>query len=235
MQEFNEAIVLAGGLGTRLQGVVNDLPKCMAPVAGRPFLEYVLDYLLTEKIQHTILSVGYLKDKIVDHFGIEYKGMALDYAVESVPLGTGGAVKFASNFLHDDTAFILNGDTFFEVSLSGLSKQFVTDKADIALVLKTVPDAGRYGNVVLNSQNRITGFLEKTALAKPGLINGGIYLINRKCLRNANLPEKFSLEKDFFEKYLETLYLTGFESNAFFIDIGIPEDYDKAQRLFSTT
>lgn len=233
MQEFNEAIVLAGGLGTRLQGVVNDLPKCMAPVAGRPFLEYVLDYLLTEKIQHTILSVGYLKDIIIDHFGIEYKGMSLDYAVESVPLGTGGAVKFASNFLHGDVAFILNGDTFFEVTLSGLSKQFVKDKADIALVLKTVPDAGRYGNVVVNSQNRITGFLEKTAVAKPGLINGGIYLINRKCLQNANLPEKFSLEKDFFEKYLETLYLTGFESDAFFIDIGIPEDYDKAQRLFS--
>jgi D-glycero-alpha-D-manno-heptose 1-phosphate guanylyltransferase len=235
MQKIDEAIVLAGGLGTRLQGVVNDLPKCMAPVAGRPFLEYVLDYLTAEGIRHTILSVGYLKEKIINHFGIEYKGMALDYAVESEPLGTGGAVKFACNFLHEDYSFILNGDTFFEVSLSDLSRQFMTDKADIALVLKTVPDAGRYGNVVLNSQNRITGFLEKTANSNPGLINGGIYLIDRKCLKNANLPEKFSLEKDFFEKNLESLYLTGFESNAFFIDIGIPEDYDKAQRLFSTT
>lgn len=233
MQGINEAIILAGGLGTRLQSVVNDVPKCMAKVAGRPFLEYILDYLLDEGITHCVLSVGYLKDVIIKHFGKNYKAISLDYAIEAEPLGTGGAIKFASQYLNKDHCYILNGDTFFKVSLEQFHKQYTKKQADIALVLKKVPDAGRYGHVEINDQQRVVAFIEKTKVLQAGLINGGIYLINRKFLQNQALPQRFSLEKDFFEKNLNTLKLIGFESDAFFIDIGIPEDYEKAQHLFS--
>ncbi len=233
--QCKEAIVLAGGLGTRLQGVISDVPKCMAPVAGRPFLEYILDQLIGQGIEHVVLSVGYLRDTIIDHLGITYKSLSLDYAIEDTPLGTGGALHFATQILHEDLAFILNGDTFFEVSLPTLADHYRQTHADVALVLKNVPNAGRFGNVMLDENNRITAFLEKTNRNEAGLINGGIYLFNRQCFKKFPVPEKFSLERDFFEKYLNDLHLTGFVSEGQFIDIGIPEDYYEAQKLFSRT
>lgn len=225
-----EAIILAGGLGTRLQSVVSELPKCMAPVAGKPFLVYILDQLIDAGLSHVILSVGYKHQAITDYFGQEYRGVPVSYAVENEPLGTGGGIRLAMELAKEDKVFVLNGDTLFEADLQGLLKHHLESKADISLALRQVADTKRYGAVEINPSGSIIRFLEKGALEGPGLINGGIYCINRKSLLNLNLPEKFSFEKDLLEKALLTL--GGFPSDAYFIDIGIPEDYERADKEF---
>ncbi|MGC8791616.1 MAG: nucleotidyltransferase family protein [Desulfurella sp.] len=224
---IKKAVILAGGLGTRLRSAIGDLPKPMADISGKPFLEYLLDYLIENKITKTILSVGYKSQIIINHFGKKYKSIDIEYSVEDEPLGTGGAIKKALSALEDDKEFfILNGDTFFDVALSKLLEFHIQKNALLTIALKQMTNCKRYGSVLLDSSNRIIGFKEKGSISD-SLINGGIYIINKRLFDLIDLPEKFSFEKDLLELYYKKLSFYGKNFNEYFIDIGVPEDYEK--------
>jgi D-glycero-alpha-D-manno-heptose 1-phosphate guanylyltransferase len=227
-----EAIVLAGGLGTRLQSVLPGIPKCMAPVKGKPFLEFVLDYLIQHGVNKVILSVGYRKDQIISYFGNQYQSLNIDYAIEDHPLGTGGAVKFAFNYCVQDQVFVINGDTYFNPDLQMMEKRHFQTKADISIAVKHLSETGRYGLVQANTHGRITDFREKDTFIGGGWINGGIYLINRRIIDDFH-SEKFSVENDIFNTSCKKFHLQAFQSDAFFLDIGIPDDYNLAQTLIN--
>ncbi|MBK9477888.1 MAG: nucleotidyltransferase family protein [Bacteroidetes bacterium] len=232
---IKEAIILAGGLGTRLQPVLGNTPKPMALINGKPFLHYIFQYLRFYQIPRVILSVSPLTRSIEEHFGKNYLGIELLYSYENEPLGTGGGVKLALQKCNADTVLVLNGDTLFSVDLFQLSAFHVKNNAQITLALKYCDEIGRFGKVNIDHRFRITGFEEKkTGVSKNGYINGGVYLINIPLFTSINFPSTFSIEKDFFEKYLEHINFLGFVSNKYFIDIGIPEDYLRAQNEFKT-
>jgi len=222
------AIVLAGGFGTRLQSVVKDLPKPMADVAGKPFLQYLLDDLSKQGITSAILSVGYKWEAIKNYFGDHYKNISLSYSIETKPLGTGGAILKAVKNSSSEEFFIFNGDTFFNIPLSHFYLNHKTQSTNLSIALKRMKNFDRYGVVRTDVGNRITSFEEKKFYAE-GNINGGIYILNRKLFQDISFPEKFSFEKDLMEKYCSEKEFYGFSFNDYFIDIGIPEDYQRAQ------
>lgn len=228
-----EAIVLAGGMGTRLRTVVSDVPKPMAPVNGRPFLAYVLDDLVTQGIERVILAVGYKREVIVEYFGIEYRGMELLYSVEEEPLGTGGAIKQAFDLVVGKNAFVLNGDTYFSVSLSDLDAFHEKKHCDMTLALKPMKDFDRYGTVVTDDSGKILGFEEKQHRVE-GLINGGVYLFGKNIWIGPELGEKFSFETEILEGLFATRTFCGMVSDTYFIDIGIPTDYERSQHDFAS-
>ena len=230
------AIILAGGLGTRLRSVISDLPKPMAPVAGQPFLHYIFLYLQKQGITDVVLSVGYKSEVIKEFFGDKYAGINIRYAVENEPLGTGGGIRQAMSLIDSD-AYVLNGDTFFDVDLTDLYEFYTMRSSDIALALKRMHHFDRYGTVEIGNQDRVLQFQEKRYKAE-GLINGGVYVINKDLFKKAEaiegtiLPHRFSFEKDILEKHILPLHYQGKEFGGYFIDIGIPEDYDRAQTDF---
>jgi D-glycero-alpha-D-manno-heptose 1-phosphate guanylyltransferase len=225
-----EAIVLAGGFGTRLREVVPDLPKPMAPVAGRPFLEILLASLARKRFTRVVLSLGYMADKIIDHFGHRYLDMDLVYEVEDTPLGTGGAIRAALNRCVDDHAFVFNGDTYLELESDELERRWQATKQAI-IVVREVDDTARFGKVELRD-GRITAFLEKGE-AGPGLINAGCYVLPKNALEDFPAGEPFSLENRFFVPNLQTVHFNGFITRGLFIDIGVPADYHLAQTLLA--
>lgn len=225
---MKEAVVLAGGLGTRLRGVVKDVPKPMAPVAERPFLAYLLDYLAMHQMERVVLAVGYKWEVIKDYFGTTYKGMQLLYAVEEEPLGTGGGIANALQYLEHEDFFLLNGDTFFNVDLEKLEKTYEESSADLCLSLKEMREFDRYGTVELEG-HKIIAFNEKQYKTE-GLINGGVYALKQKLFQQDHLGKKFSFETDVMEKGLKQWNVQACISGAYFIDIGIPEDYERAQK-----
>jgi D-glycero-alpha-D-manno-heptose 1-phosphate guanylyltransferase len=227
--EYKEAIILAGGFGTRLQGVVKDVPKPMAPVNGRPFLTYILDYLIEHQYNKVILSVGYLHEKIEEYFGHQYKSLEIDYAVETEPLGTGGGIAYAMSKCASDNVLVINGDTMFKVNLTEFEHFFAKSNSLLSIVLREVDDVSRYGSVSMGNNNLITLFSEKGVSSGRGFINGGIYMINRTLFDKYPQPQKFSFEKDLMEKYYKQEPFFAMPSNGYFIDIGIPEDYARAQ------
>lgn len=229
---IREAIVLAGGKGERLKDVIGDIPKPMAPVNGRPFLEYQLDYLDKWGMKKVILSVGYMKEKIIGHFGDNYKSMQIVYAEEKESLGTGGAIKNSFELVDGYAAFIFNGDTFFDVNLQRINDFRWIKETDAVIVLRFEDNAGRYGKVEYNSDNRITSFMEKNGSEEEGYINGGVYLLGKSYFKSFYLPEKFSIEKDFFQKYYQQEDFYAIRCFSYFRDIGVPEDYKKAQDEF---
>lgn len=230
---LKEAIILAGGFGTRLQSIVNDVPKPMAPVNREPFLNYIFYYLKFYKIEHVVLSTGYLSEKISGFYGNEFFGIKISYTREVEPLGTGGGIRLAMEKCNTDDVLVLNGDSFFDVDLSNYSKQHLNKKADCSLALRKVENAARYGTTEFGLDNNIAGFKEKDDQEQPGLINGGVYILNRKLFLDLTEPLKaFSIEKDFYEKRLNELKIFGYEYDGYFIDIGIPDDYKKAQLDF---
>ena len=225
-----ECVVLAGGKGTRLRSVVSDLPKCMAPVAGRPFLAWLLDDLREAGFDHIILSLGYKHEAVEAWVASRPDRDSITCVVEEEPLGTGGGVRLALRQAREDAVFILNGDTFFGVDYPAMQAFHRQSGAQATLALKPLRDFDRYGEVTLDGEGRITAFREKRPCAE-GLINGGVYLLQRDAL--AEMPERFSLEKDYFEPQAESAGLAGFRSEGYFIDIGIPADYARAQRDFA--
>jgi D-glycero-alpha-D-manno-heptose 1-phosphate guanylyltransferase len=226
---ISEAIILAGGLGTRLRGVVGDRPKPMAPVGGRPFLAHLLDWLAAGGVRHAVLAVGHQHEVIRQHFGSSHGEVALSYVVETEPLGTGGGLRLGATALRGDEAFALNGDTLFAVDLPALAALFADRGAEAVLALKRVPDVGRYGAVRLGPDGRVLAFGEKGGTG-PGSINGGVYALRRSLLADPALPDVFSFERDLLEPRHRDLRAYGLESDAYFVDIGIPEDYARAQR-----
>jgi len=218
-----EAIVLAGGLGTRLRCVVSDLPKPMAPIGDKPFLEYILKYLQKNGITRAVLSVGYKWETIKEYFGDRFENIELIYSVEDEPLGTGGAIKKAINQIRNNQVYIINGDTFFDVDLKSL---LLVDNSRLMLSLKHMRDFDRYG-CVESDNGLVIAFTEK-GYRESGNINGGIYLASSDIFNNYELDEKFSFE-EFMQVNFEKLKISVKVFENYFIDIGIPEDYHKAQ------
>ena len=223
-----EAIILAGGLGTRLRSEVDHIPKSMALIAEKPFLEFQLDQFIAQGVTRFILSVGYLSQHIQRHFQDNYKGCEIVYAVEKERLGTGGAIKYAMQFVEGSDVVIANGDSLFMADLQAQYRYHVSHNADATLALKSMTNFERYGTVQLARDTRITSFEEKKPTTQ-GLINGGLYIFNVRAFHAANLPDICSIEKDFFEASVRQLKFHGFVSDRYFLDIGIPEDFKKAQ------
>lgn len=223
-----EAIVLAGGFGTRITSVVPDRPKVMADVGGRPFLEFLLNRLARQEFARVVLATGYMHAFLEAHFGNRWDGMDVLYSLEDKPLGTGGAVWKALGKVASDIVFVFNGDTFFDVDLLALSACHRTSGADVTAALKPMRDFDRYGAVDLQD-GRIIEFHEKRQVDH-GLINGGVYAVGSGLPAKFQMPEKFSLETDFLEKKVTEAIIGGYVSDGYFIDIGIPDDYARAQR-----
>lgn len=225
---IREAIVLAGGLGTRLKSVVPELPKCLAPVGGRPFLEYLLQAGEKQGIDRFIFALGYKTELVEEFIRSVLPGSAYALSVEKQPLGTGGAIFLACQHVKDRNVLLLNGDTFFGVDLNRLSTFHEQKKADCTLSLKPMTNFDRYGAVEQNGHQVITGFSEKKH-QENGLINGGVYALNAASFSEKKFPASFSLEKDYLEKEYHRGTIYGMVSDAYFIDIGIPADYQRAQ------
>lgn len=230
---FKEVIILAGGFGTRLQSVVSDVPKSMAPVNGRPFLEYMLDHLEFFSVKKVILATGFKHEFIENHFGKKYNYLKLDYSVEQEPLGTGGAICKALTMCETKKVLVMNGDTLFKVNIGKLYDFTLVQKSRCTVVLREVDDVSRYGSVETDNRAVITRFTEKGGASGPGTINGGVYALDRSLIEDMSLPDKFSFEKDFLEKYYTTIPFHGMVCKQYFLDIGIPEDYEKAQTDFT--
>ena len=225
---ITEAIILAGGFGSRLTNVV-DVPKPMAPINGVPFLQILLDDLLVKGITSFHLAVGHQHEVIVDYFGSNYMGCKINYTIEDKPLGTGGAIKKALENVSSENTFVFNGDTFFDVDLELIAEQHTTKNAIVTLALKPMQKFDRYGAIEFNNDLRITNFSEKQFCEK-GAINGGVYLLQKNVFDGLNLSDQFSMEQNYFENYCSEKDLFGFISEGYFIDIGIPEDYERAQK-----
>lgn len=224
-----EAIILAGGFGTRLSHVVSDVPKPMALVCSRPFLRFVLDQLDANGFNRVVIADGYKRECIEKYFGDSYRGLQLIYSPETEPLLTGGAVKKALNFCTSDWVYVFNGDTYLDVSFDAFEavRASAGDEVQAILACKMMYNFDRYGTLSLEC-SRITSFNEKQP-CKEGLINAGVYLLRRDCL--CGMPEVFSLENDYFERVVESGNLYAAPCGGTFIDIGIPEDYSRAQDL----
>lgn len=225
-----EAIVLAGGLGTRLQHVVSDVPKPMADIGGKPFLSLLLTKLSGQGFRRIILSVGYKQENIRAYFQESYMGMCIDYVSENHPLGTGGAIRSAWESVEEDDVFVFNGDTFYDLDIHRFLMFHKARNGIISMALKPMKTFERYGSVELSEKGRIVSFCEKK-MVENGLINGGVYVLNRD-LGNV-LREKegvFSFEKDFLELFTDRFDIGGYIDDGYFVDIGVPEDYAKAQK-----
>jgi D,D-heptose 1,7-bisphosphate phosphatase len=226
-----QAIILAGGFGTRLQTIVKNTPKPMAPIDNRPFLFYLLSYLKKCGFKEVILSVGYLKEQIKESFGNEFFGLNIKYAFENEPLGTGGAIINSLEYVKtNEPLFVLNGDTFLELDYKKLIAHHNKRKSDFTIALNQMNDCSRYGMVKIDKHDVIVEFEEKSPQKQKGLINGGIYVINPKIFSNYNLEKRFSFETDFLTKFTRELKINAYKNECYFIDIGIPEDYHRAQK-----
>ena len=230
---FKDAVILAGGFGTRLSHVVSDVPKPMAPVYGRPFLCYLLDRLADAGIQRVVLATGYMHEVIETYFGTGYQGLEIIYSNEDQPLFTGGAIRQAAEKIQSEDFVVLNGDTLFDIDFQQLYDFHTLHDAHLSIALRRVEDTGRYGAVTCEN-DRIVAFHEKTESQGAGDINGGIYAINRAWLLNQDLPTKFSFEKELMQPLAGDPHFYGLSFNDYFIDIGVPEDYFRAQQEFKT-
>ncbi len=226
------ALILGGGLGTRLRSKVSDLPKVLMPVNGRPFLSFLLDKLVQSGFRHAILSTGYKGEQIEEAFGAQYKSLRLEYCLESEPLGTGGALRYALPRIETDLVLAMNGDSYVDVDLRIYLKWYSERNRDAALVLTEVKDASRFGRVTMDEKGRITHFEEKGRGRGPGWINAGIYVLKKSVLESTPSGRAFSLEIDFFPSIVgKALY--GYKSSRGFIDIGTPQSYAMAERFFA--
>jgi D-glycero-alpha-D-manno-heptose 1-phosphate guanylyltransferase len=230
---IKEAVILAGGFGTRLSSVISDMPKVMAPVNGRPFLDYQLAYLAFSGIKRVIMAVGYKHEMIMQHYGDRFGNIRIEYSIEQEPLGTGGAVKQAFKKVRNSPVLVLNGDTFFEIDLSKFHDFYRRRDAKIIMAIREVDDVGRFGAVEVEWDGQITRFHEKSDMGGKGKINGGIYLIDKNFLLELDLPDKFSLEKDFFEKVYKQQNIYAMTCRRYFIDIGVPDEYARTKDDFS--
>lgn len=229
---INEAIVLAGGMGTRLKEMVDDVPKPMANINGKPFLEYLVNYLGENGVTHIVLSVGYKAELVKNYFGTEFNSIKISYATEEIPLGTGGGILLAMRKTKTRHVFILNGDSLFNIKLQELVHFHQQKNAAFSVALKRMEDGSRYGSVIIDEKNKITAFKEKSHSSKNVLINGGTYILDRQLFLSNKFPDQFSFEKDFLEKYFNLYNFFGCEFQNYFIDIGLPSTYLQAQNDF---
>jgi D-glycero-alpha-D-manno-heptose 1-phosphate guanylyltransferase len=218
--KISEAIILAGGKGTRLKAVVHQVPKPMAPIGNQPFLQFQLDYLIEQGVKKVVLAVGYKFEQIQAYFGANYRSLEIEYSIESTPLGTGGAIKLALEKIQGDCVYILNGDTYFPISLN----LFHCSDKTCQIAAKKIPDASRYGTLTAEG-SLVRGFEEK-GVSQTGIINGGIYVV-QKSIKHHIHDGVVSFENEILPKLCQTGKVYFREFTDYFIDIGIPEDYQK--------
>ena len=223
-----EAIILAGGLGTRLRSAVPDLPKCMAPINGVPFISYLIDNLKSEGVTNFIFSLGYKSELFISLLEEKLPIKNYQIVIEDEPLGTGGAIKLACKKAKDENVIALNGDSLFKVNLKELMHFHLEKKSRCTLALKPMQNFERYGSVEIDAVQKINSFKEKQFITK-GYINGGVYAIEVGSFLQKSLADKFSMEQDYLEKYSDEGNFYGFVQEGYFIDIGIPEDFVRAQ------
>jgi D-glycero-alpha-D-manno-heptose 1-phosphate guanylyltransferase len=228
-----EAIILAGGLGTRLRSEFGEFPKSLAPVNGRPFIHYLLRYLKKQGIESAVLSVGYKHELIEQALGNNFEGIKIQYVVENEPMGTGGGMKLALEKTTSEYLFVFNGDTYFDVDLKKLQRHHVEKKSNCTIALKELSNVERYGSVEMNDKNKIVAFREKQPLQK-ALINGGIYCINRGVLIHYPVGTPFSFETNYLEKNTPAKNIHGVVFDNYFMDIGVPEDYHQFEKDMQT-
>jgi len=226
-----QTLILAGGLGTRLQKAVRHYPKPMALINDRPFLEYLILHLKKYNLTEIVLCIGYLGEKIKEYFQDGAKwGVKIEYSQEAKPLGTGGPIKLADNFIKNNNFLVLNGDSYLNIDLNELIEFHKLQKALATLALVEINKPDRYGLVEVDKDYHITSFREKGAAAKSNLINGGVYIFHKSIFNF--IPEgKISLEKDIFPKLIGKRFY-GKPYRTYFIDIGVSEDYNRIQKEF---
>jgi len=225
-----QALILAGGLGTRLRGIVKNIPKVMVDIKEKPFLEYLILQLKKYNLNDIILCTGYLKGKIENYFGNGNNwGVNIIYSKENKPLGTGGALKFAEHLIKENNFIVMNGDSFFDIDLCKLIDCHLKKKALATMALAKVKDALRYGSVEIGKDNKIKSFIEKVEYSHSNLINGGIYVLNKEIFKYISKDKLISLEKEVFPKLIDSNRFYGVSFKNYFIDIGIPKDYKKIQ------
>ncbi len=227
------AVILAGGLGTRLRSVVSDRPKVLAPVDGVPFLSHILKQIACSKIEEAVLLVGHGAKQVCSTLGNRQFGVNLSYSLETEPLGTGGAVRLALPKIRGKTILLMNGDSYCHLDLRAFAEYHLGHGGKVSLSLTWMDNASRYGRVALGLDERITGFAEKVAHPAPGWINAGIYLIDRELFEGHELNRQISLERDLIPDWLSKHDVFGFRGGEF-IDIGVPESYSQANVFFRT-
>ena len=226
-----QPLILAGGFGTRLRSVIDDRPKSMANINGNPFICYLFEFLIKFNLKNIIISSGYMSEIIENEIGDNYKSIKINYSKEESPLGTGGAVKLASNHHHQQYWLIMNGDSYSEYNLSSFFKFHLEKKADISILVKKVEDVSRYGSIKMNNENKILNFVEKGINNKVGYINLGVYIMNLPIIKEISNDSPTSLEYDFFPRMLKKK-IYGYKMKGDFIDIGTPESYLFAKSFF---
>lgn len=227
---MHEAVILAGGYGTRLRQVVADVPKPMAPIRGRPFLELQLGMLERQGFGHAVLAVGYLGHMIVSHFGDRFGTMSLSYTIEDHPLGTGGAIQTALRSCQRDRVFVLNGDTYLEFDCNAADRLWQAERCGV-IIGRELPDTARYGRLSIDD-GWVTGMVEK-GVSGPGIVNAGCYVLARDQLSAVDRPMPFSFETDYLSRVLPTSPFRVFVTDGLFIDIGVPEEFARAQDLLA--
>ena len=223
-----EAIILAGGFGKRLRPIISDMPKPMAPIRGKPFLEYLLIYLSHAKFNHVIISLGYKGEAISNKFGNNFLGMNISYVQEKVPLGTGGGARLGLTKSKEDYIYIFNGDTFIDIDFEEIESSIYRENKPI-IISANVVDTSRYGRLI--TQNKLVIDMSEKGQKGPGKINAGCYILPKVILKDWELNINFSLEIDFIKPLLKTNNVLYIDTKGIFIDIGIPEDYNRAREL----
>jgi NDP-sugar pyrophosphorylase family protein len=233
MSNFSQvsAIILAGGLGTRLRGVVPGLPKVMAEINGKPFITYLLDQLAEAEIERVIISTGYMAQTIEETVGSSYRSLHIEYSREENPLGTGGALKLSGKPVDTKYCLVMNGDSYVEFDLVSLFISHKEQNSNITILVKAVDDTTHFGTIEVNEKNEIIKFIEKGSSKEACLINAGVYIMKTSTF--LDIPDKTpcSLEYDFFPSMIgKGIY--GYETEEIFIDIGTPESYAQAEKFF---
>lgn len=230
-----DAVVLAGGMGTRLRPVVGDRPKALAPVRGRPFLCFILDQLVCAGIKRAVLCTGYLGEQVREAFGDLYGGVRLAYSREGSPMDTAGALRLAAPLVESEEVFVVNGDSFCETDLGAFRNWFRSNDLAAALVINRMRDASRYGRVEADGDGVVFSFREKAGDGKPGWINSGIYLFNRRVIFEIPENRPVSMEREVLPSLMERSRLYAFRNHGGFLDIGTPESYAAADDFFSAS
>ena len=226
-------LILVGGTGSRLRPVVSDVPKPLAPVAGKPFLDYLIGFLVRSGIRKFVLCAGYKADYIDEYVAkLNQNGVSFAIRKESEPLGTAGALAFGASGVASYPLLALNGDSFFHFDLERLLLDHAQSGASATIAAARVPDAARFGTLDLDAAGTVRAFLEKTGSSEPGVINAGVYLLEESVLTSVPGGRACSIENEIFPKLVESGSLRASVSDGFFIDIGVPDDFARAQTLF---
>ncbi len=221
--------VLAGGLGTRLAGAVPGLPKVLAPVAGRPFVEHLVDFLAAQGAKRIVFLLGHRAEMVTAHLEAHRRaGIEFDWSIEPEPLGTGGALTFAAAKFRSDPVLVVNGDTFVDADLGAFSTAYAKPAAMLAV---EVDDAGRYGRLDI-AHGKVMRFVEKDPSFKgKAAINAGIYLLSRELIGGIEAGKPVSLERDVFERLAPGTIAAHIDGQARFVDIGTPESWQGAASI----